>query len=660
VASLSEGVVATGGERPARLGWILAGLGPLLFVLVPYWQIPPLPYGTLDGGWRAVLGHFAYSGLRLGDDLVYTTGPLGFLRTSQLWPDTYPHLLAWGILLGLALAAVFGHAMTRLPVAGRWAVLAALVLLVLVRRSQLADLLYALEALLLFDAMLPRVRERWWVEALAAAALATGALILVSNLVTALWVVGAVTVLRYWTDRSVSPLPAFFAGSFGVLWLLSGQPLSVFGDYLHWGFEMISGYPEVMGVWGPLWEVALAPLAFAALLVVLWVDRPPGEDPRRRLVLSVALAGLFFLAFKSGFVRHVRPRIVVPMVPVLAMVVGLATLRHRWPRGALLRLAALALVALAALLTLTPAPEQTPWAFLRARVRSAAWNVRILADGGPDLALLRRQDEASRARTRAAMPLSPLEGPVDVFGDAQGVALAHGLELTPRPVFQSFAAYTPELAKHNARHYRESPPPLVLAQSNNFGRLPSTLLDARLFLELWSRYEPVEELGAFQLLRLRPGPPRRYRLVEVLSTTLELGEELTLQPHADAGPLWAEIEAPPNLLGRLVAFAFKPVQLRLRVGSGDGGERQLGFAAGPASGGFLLSPLVANGRQLARFIERGDKAPSRFEKIDSLVLEEPQSLPVSLRRDATIRLYRLEAVAPPAAAPAPPSEIPAP
>ena len=52
--------------------------------------------------------------------------------------------------------------------------------------------------------------------------------------------------------------------------------------------------------------------------------------------------------------------------------------------------------------------------------------------------------------TKVSSPIPEAPGSADVFQALSGLAVVHGLDYRPRPVFQSYAAYTPTLAKYNA------------------------------------------------------------------------------------------------------------------------------------------------------------------------------------------------------------------
>jgi hypothetical protein len=91
-----------------------------------------------------------------------------------------------------------------------------------------------------------------------------------------------------------------------------------------------------------------------------------------------------------------------------------------------------------------------PLAYFRAVLPSEALGrlaALPLVLGGDALA---QADARRRAALRSADPLPHLAGPIDIYPTDQALLLAHYLEFRPRPVLQSYMAYSPRLARANA------------------------------------------------------------------------------------------------------------------------------------------------------------------------------------------------------------------
>ena len=204
--------------------------------------------------------------------------------------------------------------------------------------------------------------------------------------------------------------------------------------------------------------------------------------------------------------------------------------------------------------------------------------------------------QADRA-IAAANPLPPDCGTTDIYSDFQIILLSHSARYSPRPVFQSYSAYTPDLERMNAEHLRgpSAPDCILFGMSPLDDHLPP-LNDGLSWPELCSRYEPspVElPFSAFEHLILkRSNRARPHCLIPLGETTAEIGTPIKV-PGTEDGPIWAEIDLKPSLAGRLASGMEGAHGLHRGTNSERLGPTFL-FGSGKASAGFLLSPLVYN------------------------------------------------------------------
>src|SRR5205085_1685863 len=103
---------------------------------------------------------------------------------------------------------------------------------------------------------------------------------------------------------------------------------------------------------------------------------------------------------------------------------------------------------------------------------------------------LRRELEVKRERGRECWSLPRTravvgDAPVDLFSYSQGVLLLNDLNYRPRPIFQSYSAYTSYLAAVNAHHYRGgAAPEFVLLNLQPIDHRPATAEDGPALLEV--------------------------------------------------------------------------------------------------------------------------------------------------------------------------------
>jgi hypothetical protein len=550
---------------------------------------PSFPASALDSAWTFAVNAAVAQRLVFGQDLVFTFGPYASVYTLNYHPATDGLVMAASLLLtgamtaGLVvltaerrlwLAVVLAAALSLLWLRDPIFFMAPLILLALAarvasRRGPVERSMLAAGALLVAAmALLPLVKGTFAAGALAALGLG-----------------GALLLLRgRW--RLVAGGAVLFLGAMALFWVAAHQPLAALPGFFTAQSRIVAGYTEAMALPGPLWQVA-AYLGVAACVLALngpvaWRAGLPG------LAVLAGAALLLLLAFKAGFVRQDEHIAIAAgalgmiagvlalanpgRAPVLGLIAGLAG----W---AVLNYAAEALGPRAALMRVETAYSQ-----------AARGALDRLQGGGA----LQRRFAAALAQIRADHELPPLTGTTDIYSVGQSVLLAHGLTWAPRPVLQSYSAYSPALAQDDAQHLAGAAAPdnLLVALEPIDSRLPA-LEDGLSWLPMLGRYEGAAMLGDTALLRRLPGPAPALLAARPAVSAHSLGEVIPIHQAGDA-PLWAEIDVQPTWLGRAMGAAFKPPPLRMAVHLVNGKTIAFRYVSGMAQAGFLVAPLVAD------------------------------------------------------------------
>lgn len=227
--------------------------------------------------------------------------------------------------------------------------------------------------------------------------------------------------------------------------------------------------------------------------------------------------------------------------------------------------------------------------------------------------------EIALKRIAAAESLPAVAGPADIYPFDQAVLLANGAAWQPRPVFQSYSAYTESLALRNRQHLLgpAAPEHVFFRIETTDGRLPA-LDDGASWPALWSRYEAIGSGGRFLHWRQRPSPERLPDLEPVHRLSARLGAPVDL-PHTDGdGWMWAQIDVRPTLAGRIAAALYKPPALQLDLLLADGSRREFRFLADSSRAGFLLSPVVMTTEDFAAL--GSDQPPPSRRVVRSIVI----------------------------------------
>jgi hypothetical protein len=233
----------------------------------------------------------------------------------------------------------------------------------------------------------------------------------------------------------------------------------------------------------------------------------------------------------------------------------------------------------------------------------------------------RQYAEASRA---AALPRIRREvgaGTVDVYNFNTATPILNGMNLSARPIFQSYSAYTPSLEGWNLRFYQSDRAPEYLLWSDDpvDGRYPGQD-DGMLLARLPGHYEPLFKEAGYWLFR-RVSPVSREPLAWVLldQRSVSLSEEIPL-PGGVEQAIWLRADAVPDSLGRIRAALYKPALINIVVT--DNFDRTFTMKMLPrvARDGFILSPTLWSGGDMAALM--AGRAQTR---VKSFHFEAPNS-----------------------------------
>ncbi|HEV2395296.1 MAG TPA: hypothetical protein VG146_23350 [Verrucomicrobiae bacterium] len=576
-------------------------------VMLSVLTLPRVPISTLgESGWSAVLNYAHQKGWQYGTDLVYTYGPAGFLTISFFAPHWAWVRLSVDVLVCFAVAAGAVRAAWRLTIVKRILLLIIFVFFA-ANIDPRIDLL--LDAGLLFWGLLCRLESGGRLVVSLAVLVILASFAGLTKLT--FLVLTGLTVTMIALDLALRRKPqlalglmACFAGGTLSLWLLLGQDLRHMGPFVINALAVARGY-NTMGLEGSeqlrLRSGLVIVLAIGMVLSrCLAAGTLTSRHSRGRAGLLLAwLLLLMFLVWKHGFLRadEYHTCFFLGFVPILAVAFELLPCEDR-TIGILSRGIA-GLCALLAGFTL----ESTFIAgtFTDALVRpsqAAAANLRSLCGPGA----YHRQMMQALAKERLAARLPKVrnlvgQAPIDVFGYDEAYAWLNDLNYSPRPVFQSYAAYSAPLMRLNEQFYLSArAPEYVLFGLRSLDRRFPPLEDARVLRALLINYQPVTEEGPFLLLKSRSSS--RPSMTLLREGTVGPGEPIGLEDFP-ATDLWIEIHPAPTWRGRLRELFYREPKVRLAVW-GDLPGRLHKFRAPVAmlEAGFLASPLLLDNQQV--------------------------------------------------------------
>jgi hypothetical protein len=196
------------------------------------------------------------------------------------------------------------------------------------------------------------------------------------------------------------------------------------------------------------------------------------------------------------------------------------------------------------------------------------------------------------SRIRNLYPIPAAYGSVDIYGFNQSVAIADDLEYQPRPIFQSYLAYTPALERLNADFMDgpRAPDSILFDVTSIDGHYPA-MEDALVWPRILTHYDLKNAQKPLFLME-RSSEDRSFSLSQLARTPAQMGDKIPVPASDD--PVWATIDVKPTLSGRVVAALDKPVALALVVYSQNGQGRAFRLLPENAKAGFLLSPMIGD------------------------------------------------------------------
>lgn len=589
------GDIQTIGFKKYWLKWAFSSL--LVLVLWPaLFYTPWNPGISLDASWQQVLMYAQPRGWQFGRDVVFTWGPWGFLNSEYhsghtgaiakiLWETVGKLAISVGIVMlteGVSVVRrilfIFSCAILNcLFLDTIFLVFIALIVLVGLMRKEISY--WHMATYILALAFLSQIKFTYTLFAFAGVCASAASFGFRRRYITGLAVVIA------------------FAVSYVVFWLAAGQRLGNLCSYVRWSLEISSGYVSAMGVDEPR-SVFISGVVLACICLLFTIRL---ALCRQDFAFSFPAAGFllfaWFLTWKHGFVRadgHVMAFFIFS--GLMAIVLGrLCFPKTRWQLFDLASV--MAIIGLyvfdSGLLARCPG---IAWAGWQRSVTSLTH-----VSNMPTIW------EEARTQTPPviSMPLAKQAigaCTVDVFNFQQGVALQNGLNYTPRPIFQSYSAYTSRLNALNFRFYQSSrAPDYILWKQQTIDERYPTTDDALLVSELPHAYRPVLEEGGFLLLKKRStvSIQRQERKI-MLKRALELDEVLNL-PTSDDTPIWFQATLNLNLFGKVRAFFYKPPTIHMVVVDETGRETSWRLLPRVADEGFLLTPLLETQTDFAAY-----------------------------------------------------------
>lgn len=598
----------------------------LIAALVPV--SPYMPVAGLDPSWQMAMNSATATHLAIGKDLIFTFGPYAALFDHLYDPRIDRLMLVSGLVLALFFSAAFLTAASDQTAKFAGALFVVLIGWFQVGTDALFFSYYLILALVLYRSVPGKEQTQdVWRWALFCVPLGLLPLIKGNQLAMCVLIVPVYLASLLWQRRWASAALTLVVplASCVVFWKASGQAVGNLATYVASSRLVLQGYTEAMGLeplllgrgkyFSPL-QITLYLAGSACLLVALMRAKP--KTSSQHFVLLAGFAIFLFVGFKSGFVRHdLHVVSAAAMFAIACLLAGMVQMRRATVLatiGGLVVLLALQLQGRSGMM------EPLSPFLLRpdGQVHAPSKGIRVLAGVYGDALTgvwlrlqpfsLQRQYQAALASIRQSYILPQLSGGVDVYPSDQAVVLASSNRWDPRPVMQSYAAWTPALIEMNEAHLRKanSPQHILFEAAAIDNQLPS-LEDGISWKAFLDFYTVVKQDSRFVYLQRRHGAlPEAVPLRPVLSLWRETGQTVLL-PQQD-GPLFAKIVLRRTLFGNLLNTLYRPTEVHIELELQDGSKASYRVLPEMMETGFVVSPLVANMTDFSALMQGDEQA----------------------------------------------------
>jgi hypothetical protein len=575
----------------------------------------------LDPSWRQSYNYFMENVFKFGKEVIFTYGPAATLFLDSFSENLYWAKITIDILLSL-ISTVFVWLIGRKV---GW-VPAILLTIAHIYNYGEDTFYFALQILCLFlvvfyadEIAIKNEKSKYGLYSLIAGSVLLIGLLSCSKFtffVTGIFIVLLMACYLFIIKQRLLAITAFTAWIFSLIfyWLLFDQSLQYLFAYLSNSIEISLGYAAAMSISGPKITIiaALILTIICGVLAVSPIKRYLKMN-KPKLILIVSIVGVGFIVWKEAFVRHDLHLIFfyyyLMYISVFIFCIHNdksepTTINEYW-LNPILQKVILCLIFVLPLLVVGKGyyGYYFDHRIVTDKIQKINSNIKYFAN--PTLmwkqkSKLVEQRRGVRSENQYLILKDYVkQDTIDIYNYNQNILLHNNLNWLPRPIFQSYSAYTSKLLKTNESHIIQNGPKFVLFNNETIdGRLP--LLDDNLWIrQLFHRYKYITTINN-QLLLERKENVEVPELIEVQSEILKINEKISI-PNTGK-PIYISAKIEESLIGKIRSLVFKPPAVNMVVTMKDGSSRKYRVIPDMISQPTLVSPLLDNNNKVLNFL----------------------------------------------------------
>lgn len=607
------------------------GLFTLSFFLICPRSIYALPGLSLDPSYILALSYFTEQGFNFGNDIVFTYGPLNYLATrlgiNELHQNIY--LLANVIIVGLA--AYFSFRVLSISLKNKHYYFCAIFIASLILFPIGYDLNFLL-FIIYFASVIEFSRVfkfRFLYIALFCSTLSyyikvnTGIILYLHLL--------ASSVFFLWINSEKSNRIKILIFPCVVLLIMFFiiSPLLNVNDYnyLKYSLDIISGYNENNVFVPEKIDILFLALNLFISISILFSDALNNYKYNVINTLYVFITAVFaiFILFKQSIVRADQAHIVLFITNVFILVVFSISIHTVFSRRFLINI----------LLFFALVVVSGSWFFIKRNLYHPQYLIQKLPFNdyfdGISQNTIKAFNTSAKARV---LPLSFLkeidDKTVDILPWEQTFVIYNKLNYSPRPVFQTYQAYTPVLDKLNSSFYNSEKAPNYLLFSNHTTDTRNPFWEeTRTKLSIYENYTLIDSMTCDTAIHKKFYTAETPPKILLLKRNVHDGKKLILSKSKkhnfpdnaiidipiNEGIVLLKLNIAQSNVGRIRSALFQPAVLEAKLLINNVWTKKYRVAPSIFSDGVIINKAILNTTDAANFFTNQLSLIANVQKI---------------------------------------------
>ncbi|OHB69252.1 MAG: hypothetical protein A2W17_02510 [Planctomycetes bacterium RBG_16_41_13] len=606
--------------------WIVT----VVFFFIIFLPLPgPINTG-LDPSWQYAISYASSVKLAYGKDIIFTYGPLGYLIHGAVIDGNFWAITLFRCFIHFALFIVFVTELTKLYRSKKWINLSALILTIFLFYIFGAETDYAI--LFIFLIIIPYesslnkkyhlVLYSLFMGAIAGFCLTTKFSLGICTIGSGILYYGGNIAgnikqrkisVKYLYQLAVFTIVALWTTSI-ILDGLSKENASLV-NYLKNYLTLSSGYSSAMSYAASQWEVAYALLQ---VILILFLLITTAKNKHNSIGYSACLAFVLWITFKHGFIRQDGHIVIfVKFIPLLVYLClrNEVRLGRKMLFGHLVQHLTL-LTLFIYLLVPSPFGQHLPNYLVSIKQIVSFTNFynklkfSLNLTKYKDIILKSSQENLSEMKLPSDVLKALQNKPLDIVPWEISLIPANNLTWQPRPVFQSYSAYTSSLDKINSESLVRNNPENILYHFSSIDKRHPFFDEPETFFNMFCNYHISSQFPDFisteklnQIIILERRKHSISSEAKKVNTFSMRWNEYTIVENRDKELVRAKIKIKYSMIGKMYKTLFRSPPVSINLTYADGQERSYRIIPENANNGVIISHLPRSSNEALRLFQ---------------------------------------------------------